>query len=197
MWLMYVCLSLRALFVYRYIEEAPMLDECTMVDPRFKSTPYLSTEERAALQDRIIQKMISIKETIANTPTSNDDNNCEGNKLKNASGLGQVLGDLFVDSAMRSFSLEETVTWELRQYMQENLCEINESPFTWWEQRACRFPTLSILAASLLSIQATSVPSERIFSTAGELINAKRNSLDSDMVDKILFLNKNKEKFPK
>ena len=48
-----------------------------------------------------------------------------------------------------------------------------------------------MIARRVLAVPSTSVPSERIFSAAGLLINKLRNRLSSDIVDSIIFLNKN------
>jgi hypothetical protein len=64
-------------------------------------------------------------------------------------------------------------------------------PLQWWKEHESDFPKLAIVAWRFLCVPATSVPSERIFSTAGILINKLRNRLSSVLVDKIIFLNKN------
>ncbi|ELT89452.1 hypothetical protein CAPTEDRAFT_142524, partial [Capitella teleta] len=53
------------------------------------------------------------------------------------------------------------------------------------------FPLLSNFAKFLLGIPATSVPSERVFSTAGDVISAKRSHLTSSNADKLTFLHHN------
>ena len=66
---------------------------------------------------------------------------------------------------------------ELTVYL--SLPEINfhSDPFTWWRDHRDRFPILSRLARIYLPISATSTPSERLFSTAGNLLTAKRTCL--------------------
>ena len=52
-----------------------------------------------------------------------------------------------------------------------------EQPLEWWKQHTFRFPLLSVLAAALPSVPATSVSSERAFSTAGDIVTQQRTSL--------------------
>ena len=51
---------------------------------------------------------------------------------------------------------------------------------------------ISVIARHILLVLTTSVPSECIFSAAGLLINRLRNRLSCDIVDGIIFLNKNR-----
>lgn len=69
----------------------------------------------------------------------------------------------------------------------------NVNPLHWWAHNKNRFPWLAILANSLLSIMATSVLSERIFSTAGLIVNKLRNTSTgylSPFLSRLLFLQK-------
>ncbi|CAG8763865.1 7841_t:CDS:2, partial [Dentiscutata heterogama] len=61
---------------------------------------------------------------------------------------------------------------------------------------ANKFPMLSNLAQKYLSAPATSVPSERLFSDTGLYITALRNRLHPDIVERIMFLKRNKQHFP-
>ena len=47
------------------------------------------------------------------------------------------------------------------------------------------------LEQMLLCIPGTSVPSERVFSTAGDILNAQRANLKAKHVDKLVYLKKN------
>lgn len=65
------------------------------------------------------------------------------------------------------------------------------NPLSWWKEHQCEYPLLSHLAKVYLCIPGTSVSSERVFSTAGDIVTAQRSLLSSDHVDQLLFLNKN------
>ena len=82
---------------------------------------------------------------------------------------------------------EET---ELSLYKRER-CDPNVNPLKWWNENSIKYPRLSVLARQYLSIPGTSVPSERIFSATGLLVNKLRNRISSSVVDHVIFLNKN------
>ncbi|GBC04414.1 hypothetical protein RclHR1_05670016 [Rhizophagus clarus] len=69
-------------------------------------------------------------------------------------------------------------------------------PLVWWRDHRSSYPILSKLAQKYLSIPFTSVPSERLFSDAGNHISAKRTRLAPELVDRILFLKRNSIYFP-
>ena len=79
---------------------------------------------------------------------------------------------------------------ELKSYLCEKTS--SDNTLTWWKERESKYPRISHIAKRVLAIPATSVPSERIFSAAGLLVNKLRTRLSCDLVDNIIFLNKNK-----
>lgn len=114
------------------------------------------------------------------------------------SALEDILGEVF-DPALGSdlarpgpaMPLTKVIELELDCYLSQPIVSMNSSPFAWWEINTRLFPHLAKLAQRILVVQATSVSSERVFSTAGDIVTAKRSSLDPENVDKLIFLNKN------
>ena len=68
-------------------------------------------------------------------------------------------------------------------YFGEHPLSKKENPLTWWKKNAAHYPTLAKLAKSLLCIPATSTPSERLFSAAGNIASKKGASLSPEHVD--------------
>ena len=82
----------------------------------------------------------------------------------------------------------------MARYMEADLLEVKEDPLIWWKEHQYEYPLLSQLAKRYLCVPGTSVSSERVFSTAGDIITAQRSALLPEHVDQILFLNKNLER---
>ena len=71
------------------------------------------------------------------------------------------------DSEEDEFTVSETqsVKKELQNYMDEPKLGENSDPLLdFWKHRKFHYPRLSILAKKYLTVQATSTPSERVFS---------------------------------
>ena len=83
---------------------------------------------------------------------------------------------------------------EFIRYQNENVLPALEEhdPFKWWQINKIHYPKLSQLAMKYLSIPATSVPSERLFSDTGKLITSERTLLNPNLVEKLMFLKRNK-----
>jgi hypothetical protein len=64
----------------------------------------------------------------------------------------------------------------------------------WWKTHASAYPLISHVARKYLAIPASSTPSERVFSACGNLVCKKRARIHNEMVDQLVFLNKNMNK---
>jgi len=80
---------------------------------------------------------------------------------------------------------------EIDKYLSENLLNHQEDLLKWWSDRQKLYPRLYEMVLRRICVPATSVPSERVFSKAGLVLNAKRPRLTTDKVEKILFIQSN------
>ena len=88
-------------------------------------------------------------------------------------------------------TFEEKVDSEITNYRKEKTLSLTECPLAWWKLNESYFPLLSRLAKRIMGIPATSVASERVFSTAGDIVTATRSTLRAENVDMLIFIKKN------
>jgi hAT family C-terminal dimerisation region len=67
----------------------------------------------------------------------------------------------------------------------------SSDPLLWWKKHGAYFPTLGVMAKYYLSVQATSAPTERIFSAANRIIGAARTNLSPEMAGTLFFVGRN------
>ena len=80
---------------------------------------------------------------------------------------------------------------ELAVYLQTTEVDSDTDPLDWWRCHQTNFPRIAKLAQQYLCIPATSAPSERVFSTGGNIVTCHRAALKPDAVDRLVFLAKN------
>ncbi len=92
-----------------------------------------------------------------------------------------------------SVHLEEKTEMPKTSAVREHfkLSEDKTKAGAWWKQNSDRDPKLAFAAKHLLYVPATSTPSERIFSTAGYVVNKTPSSFLPENVDKQIFLTHN------
>ena len=110
---------------------------------------------------------------------------------KKKSAISDLFGEVFVTKVEPAKSVEVRVDQELVCYKSEGNISLDSDPLAWWKSNQEKYPILSKLAKTYLCIPATSVASERIFSTAGDVVTAQRSCLSADQVDMLIFLKKN------
>ncbi|TFY77436.1 hypothetical protein EWM64_g6574 [Hericium alpestre] len=86
----------------------------------------------------------------------------------------------------RTSSDSTSAPWEreFEKYLNaEDDMPLEMSLVTWWGMNALRYPVWASLARDYLTVMASSVSSERAFSSAGITITKRRNRLKADVVE--------------
>lgn len=81
---------------------------------------------------------------------------------------------------------ENSADDEYDEFLAQPPANVTVNPLMWWQGSHMRLPLLQQLTRKYLGIPATSVPSERVFSTAGNIVTAKRNCLLPETVDMLI-----------
>ncbi|XP_063748274.1 E3 SUMO-protein ligase ZBED1-like isoform X3 [Eleginops maclovinus] len=183
------------------------LEEATILDPRFK---YKVKSD--AVWDRIREAAIT-----ANTVAARDELPGEGETQREGCEDGEeeeveehyalpppskktALEELFEeeDNELQSIresqprlSLAQKVDQEIQFYKSLPSIPCRDSAALWWWNKQDTLPLLSGLAENYLCVQASSTPSERVFSTAGDTISPERSRILPEKADMLIFLQKN------
>ncbi|KAG9278042.1 zinc finger BED domain-containing protein 1-like [Astyanax mexicanus] len=88
-------------------------------------------------------------------------------------------------------SLDTMIEKEMKSYLMIPEVDSDVNPLDWWKMQEVNFPRLGKLAKKYLCIPASSSPSERVFSTGGNIVTCNRASLKPDAVDRLVILSHN------
>ena len=86
-------------------------------------------------------------------------------------------------------TVADSSTSTFSRFKSEPQIDIDSCPLDWWRVHAETHKVAATLALKYLGSPATSVPSERLFSMSGHIVNKKRASLSADTVNELVCLN--------
>ncbi|KAL6484220.1 hypothetical protein MHYP_G00062650 [Metynnis hypsauchen] len=196
----------------RYVDVQQVLHKASALDPRFKKLPFLREEERDAtfqclIQDglqRLDQKDDTVTQDEETPPACGQATNEPQVEIteehvppsKKLKTLEALFGDVLytVDPNQMIKTSRDLAQAEVVKYRETASLNLAGNVLEWWKTHQSEFPVLADLAKEYLCIPSTSVPSERVFSTAGDLVRSERSALSPEHVDQLIFLKKNLSK---
>ncbi|XP_057197562.1 zinc finger BED domain-containing protein 4-like [Triplophysa rosa] len=183
-----------------------LLLESTALDPRFQTLPHLDNNQRESVFLRVQTKAEQLQQSQTTGEKSTERReeaaaHCSTHGGKGALGVESeetetaskktALEDLLGDSFSKTEKSSRGIENEIDLYRREASIPLSCCALKWWRENSSKYPLLSPLAKAYLSIPATSVPSERVFSTAGDIVTAKRSQLLPEIADMLILLKKN------
>ncbi|MBN3271704.1 ZBED1 protein, partial [Polyodon spathula] len=104
--------------------------------------------------------------------------------------IKEMKNKIYSDLSLRYDKEEHQSTFMLLNDGGDMVCYVKETPLSADNnplESGLKYPHLAQLAKKYLCVPGTSVLSERVFSTAGNIVNKKRAALDPEQVDRLLF----------
>ncbi|XP_019763082.2 E3 SUMO-protein ligase ZBED1 [Dendroctonus ponderosae] len=197
-------LQLRSRF--HHIQRNNLIAQATILDPRFKKLGFIDEEEYQRAVENLYTEVANTKLVDENVENKTSDNIIKikvepiEQKIAPEKNLLDALWDDFDAKARQSLNPSDSTASaivEVNTYLEESILlrkdtsGVLQDPFVWWHQRKYIYPKLYQIMKTRLCIMATSVPSERIFSRAGQIVSAKREILKSDKLSRLAFLSYN------
>ncbi|XP_076849420.1 E3 SUMO-protein ligase ZBED1-like [Brachyhypopomus gauderio] len=179
---------------YRDDNVDDLLSVASTLDPRFKN--------RYNDDDQMIMSTIS-SELMAMTTQeeSNEGAIAEGgakgdsDTYEPAKKTKKSFGSYFKKSVREEReSQANVIEKEIKSYLLIPEVDSDVNPLEWWKTQEINFPRLAKLAKKYLCVPASSSPSERAFSTGGNVVTCHRASLKPHSVDRLVFLAHNLKK---
>ena len=159
----------------------------------------LSPLEAAATLNRIKSNVVKCFDKLNSCQTQLDQN-CQSNKPKNGISTNQVAlvenedqDDLqfkkYLAGKKNNNGAPSSSTAELDMYLQEATIAVNSPSFdilNWWKVNALWFPTLAVLAKTILMVPMTSISSESAFSMSGRILSDYQSQLKPDTLEALV-----------
>ena len=182
-------------------DTAKMLQEAAFLDPRFKHLNFLSSDEKTDTRERVKIKMLfaiaasgdslSCKDSEVSEVEPHQSTESQPPRKKKKKDALTILFDNIAPSAPSKLTDEERVETELLRYNHEEILSYESDPLEWWKVKSATYPNLLMQIKRMWTLPASSVRSEEIFSTAGNILTLKRNRLLLEHVDMLVSLHSN------
>ncbi len=173
------------------IEGNIKLASATLLDPRFKKAAFMKPEAAEQTKTHIVSELADLLEKgMSSDANGTSTSLCETDKESDTTNVVWQSLDKKIARASHNHTPRADAIVQVQQYLRMPNIPRHDDPLSWWKENSIGFPLLQRLAKKYLTMQATSVPSERLFSKAGELISAKRSRIKPLNVNMFLFLNK-------
>lgn len=198
---------------FENIESNDLYAIATYLDPKFKSKFFKLPSTLKRIQDKITLMCDELKQSAKNPLPNDEADEPLNKKLKQHydvnvsvpgpsdiaristptvslySSMAAILGSSSDEENDQEFS--ESSKQLLETFHKEKRIKASDNSLEWWKRKKYNFPILCILARTYLACPATSVPSEQLFSGAGNIYDEKRTRLLADKAEKLLFLKYN------
>ncbi|KAK3907296.1 E3 SUMO-protein ligase ZBED1 [Frankliniella fusca] len=169
-----------------HVERVRIYGMATTLDPRFKNKMFESPIQLTNSVSYVTTLLKTTATARRNTPSPQP-------AAQVQTQVDDFWGDFDTQVAVQqqSTSLEYTAAGlpiELKTFLDLPREGRDTDPVRYWRRAAAQFPNLAAVARRHLATPATSVPSERLFSTAGYIASERRSRLKPSLLQALLFL---------
>nr|XP_022910666.1 zinc finger BED domain-containing protein 1-like [Onthophagus taurus] len=181
------------------MEDNELISQATVLDPRFKKFGFITQTSYSDAIEKICSENTSTNTMIYYIENTASYNHTSTLPESNKSCLDILWKDfdLEVQNHLTPQDTSDIVKKEMDKYLEEPLLArkdiygVIQDPLVWWHQRKHIYPNLFQIMKKRMCVMATSVPCERIFSKAGQIVSEKRERLTTNKIAQVVFLSYN------
>ncbi len=153
----------------------------TLLDPRYKASCFPNNVDVEALKRTLLLRM-ELCDPVA-TPARNTEETPATSSTSVLSFLQKKKSAIPMRTHLPSGDVEA--------YLADGDISLTDDPVKYWSGKLQCWPNLTRFALQHLSCPPTSVQSERVFSTAGNVVSPQRANLDPSHVEQLVFIKVN------
>lgn len=171
---------------FKDIEEVTLAAIATILDPRFKKIHFKNKIACAHAINKIsnaLNKAARKSQELGQCKTSTTSMCSNNQEIDFWSYYEQIVNNLNIEK--RNVDSNQMAD-DLQYYLHQNTLNKNEYPINYWTN--CTECPLSQMVMRYLTVIATSVPSEQLFSKAGRIMTESRNRIKSKHLQALIFL---------
>ena len=174
-----------------------IINFATFLDPRYKELPFLDSFSKQRIIEQVEDELISLEcDTMDQQMVAEEE--CEVAiedeeppvSKKKKGPISKLIGDLFEETNLTLPVGKASKEIELYK-AEQPVKDLDSDPLTWWKTRESVYPLMCKLVKAVHCFVATSVPSERLFSSSGNVITSNRSRLTPEHADQLIFLFEN------
>lgn len=156
------------------IESIELYNKATILDPRFKNYDFQSVSAGAEAVRKIDHHLKMFRPLVTRSASSQR--------------VTPNINDIFPFRRVREHQSSSNFSLDFRNYLDSDYLPLSTDPLLFWVNNFPAESELTKLALKHLVVPATSVPSERLFSKAGDVLSKKRSCLSPKRVEKLLIM---------
>ena len=175
----------------RYGEERVarrLLNKASYLDPRFHQLRHLEEDQKRQVHLAVLEEM---KANVGGGRDEAPERPREQQTKSALTAMESLFGGVCDTRPNQEQDISLLLQKEMSMYEQESPIPPQENPLRWWKTSGGRYPHIAQMAKKYLSMPGSSVRSERVFSSAGNIVNKKRSALAPSNVDYLVFLANN------
>ena len=154
---------------------------------------YLNEQDQTSTIDSLVNEIVTtcslhapaineelvVLDNLKQSSSSHQTSQRGGEPVRKKCMLEKLLCTTSLERAHSSVIVthNELVMAELSHYKSEPALELNGRPLEWWNKHKHSFSNLSRMTHKYLRMVAASIPSERLFRCAGNVVTSKRSTL--------------------
>ena len=180
---------------YGDVEQNSLCALATIIDPRFKlkcfSTAANASHARMLLTTECENYLTRSAALAEDQPRSSKHARTDSDSSSSLWSLFGEMLDEAEEATLEGVSSGHTAEMMVEMYLKESIQSRHTDPLQYWKNKKVVWLPLADLATKYLSIPPSSAASERLFSSAADVISQERNRLLPEKAEMLLFLKKN------